>query len=60
MKDILSRAFQFVGSGDILATCCACVSEKYTDFHVYLPKESFVQRITTAADYGKNLTKLAF
>ena len=32
--------------------------KKYTDFHVYLPKESFVQRITAADDYGKNLPKL--
>ena len=36
---------------------CLCV-RKNTDFHVYLPKESFVQRITAADDYGKNLPKL--
>ena len=32
--------------------------KKYTDFHVYLPKESFVERITAADDYGKNLPKM--
>ena len=32
--------------------------KKYTDFHVYLPKESFVQRITSSDDYEKHIPKL--
>jgi hypothetical protein len=32
--------------------------KEYCDFHVYLPKESFVQRITASDNYKKNLPKL--
>lgn len=62
VKDILNRAFQFVGLGDMSAGKVEEVSsskpfqlkcsqqvhhamfvskQKYTDFHVFLPKESF-------------------
>ena len=83
VDDIINRAFQVVGLGDISTAIEEACSTKpfklkcshkhhtqvqhamfvcqkeYCDFHVYLPKECFVQRITPCDNYFKdNFPKL--